>query len=500
MTKVFISSVQKEFADERRQLCDYIREDSLLRKFFTPFLFEELPAIDLSAQEAYLSEAAQSEIYLGLYGEKYGFEDAEGVSPTEREFDTATEYKRHRLIFVKRGGVRQPKEDAFIKKVEAQLVRKSFESIAELKTLVYDSLVRYLADNDFLRTGPWDAMVNKDATLEDIDFKKVENFISIAREKRKLKLTYADDKVLSILHHLKLATKEGGIKNAALLLFGKDPQEFFPASEVKCMLFPSTIKAKPILSLQMYQGDLFEMIDSAAGFVMQHIDAYVGTHTKPSADVIYEIPYEAVHEIIVNACAHRTYESNGSVEVMVFKDRVEVRNPGQLPVTLTPEALKEEHNSLPTNTTLAKAVYLAGYIEKVGTGTTDVIELCENAGLQTPVYQQNPGDFKAILWRKQYNSNGPQQNSAEDRFDNIEGQNGPLDGPHNGPQDKKLARYRKELETLMSNPRITKEELADMLGIGRSTIKRDMQELRQSYSIEWVGEGRKGQWVIEKLK
>lgn len=291
MTKVFISSVQKEFADERRQLCDYIREDSLLRKFFTPFLFEELPAIDLSAQEAYLSEAAQSEIYLGLYGEKYGFEDAEGVSPTEREFDTATEYKRHRLIFVKRGSVRQPKEDAFIKKVEAQLVRKSFESIAELKTLVYDSLVRYLADNDFLRTGPWDAMVNKDATLEDIDFKKVENFISIAREKRKLKLTYADDKVLSILHHLKLATKEGGIKNAALLLFGKDPQEFFPASEVKCMLFPSTIKAKPILSLQMYQGDLFEMIDSAAGFVMQHIDAYVGTHTKPSADVIYEIPY-----------------------------------------------------------------------------------------------------------------------------------------------------------------------------------------------------------------
>lgn len=111
-----------------------------------------------------------------------------------------------------------------------------------------------------------------------------------------------------------------------------------------------------------------------------------------------------------------------------------------------------------------------------------------------------PGDFKAILWRKQYNSHGPQQNSAEGRFGNIEGQNGPLGGPHNGPQDKKLARYRKELETLMSNPRITKEELADMLGIGRSTIKRDMQELRQSYSIDWVGEGRKGQWVIEKLK
>lgn len=57
MTKVFISSVQKELSEERKALAKYIREDSLLGKFFKPFLFEELPAIDLSAQEAYLTEA-----------------------------------------------------------------------------------------------------------------------------------------------------------------------------------------------------------------------------------------------------------------------------------------------------------------------------------------------------------------------------------------------------------------------------------------------------------
>ena len=53
--KIFISSVQKEFARERRWLCDYIRQDALLGKFFSPFLFEEMPAADLSAQEAYLT-------------------------------------------------------------------------------------------------------------------------------------------------------------------------------------------------------------------------------------------------------------------------------------------------------------------------------------------------------------------------------------------------------------------------------------------------------------
>jgi hypothetical protein len=60
--KIFISSVQREFERERRWLCDYIRRDALLGKFFEPFLFEELPAADLTVQEAYLTEVEQSDI------------------------------------------------------------------------------------------------------------------------------------------------------------------------------------------------------------------------------------------------------------------------------------------------------------------------------------------------------------------------------------------------------------------------------------------------------
>lgn len=43
--KVFISSVQREFANERRQLCDYIRTDGLLGQFFVPFIFEDMPVV-----------------------------------------------------------------------------------------------------------------------------------------------------------------------------------------------------------------------------------------------------------------------------------------------------------------------------------------------------------------------------------------------------------------------------------------------------------------------
>ena len=56
--RVFISSVQKEFARERRLLCDYIRTDALLSRFFVPFIFEDMPASEVSSQKAYQTQAA----------------------------------------------------------------------------------------------------------------------------------------------------------------------------------------------------------------------------------------------------------------------------------------------------------------------------------------------------------------------------------------------------------------------------------------------------------
>ena len=57
--KIFISSVQSEFQNERKQLADYIRQDALFSQYFEPFLFEELPAQDVAAQTAYLEQAAK---------------------------------------------------------------------------------------------------------------------------------------------------------------------------------------------------------------------------------------------------------------------------------------------------------------------------------------------------------------------------------------------------------------------------------------------------------
>ena len=102
--RIFVSSVQREFAEERVALRDYVRGDPLLRRFFDVFVFEDVPATDRRPDQLYLGEVARCDLYAGLFGNGYGFEDDQGLSPTEREFDCATEIGAHRLIFVKGEG------------------------------------------------------------------------------------------------------------------------------------------------------------------------------------------------------------------------------------------------------------------------------------------------------------------------------------------------------------------------------------------------------------
>jgi predicted HTH transcriptional regulator len=106
---------------------------------------------------------------------------------------------------------------------------------------------------------------------------------------------------------------------------------------------------------------------------MSKINFWVGTRENgPEVPVAYEIPREVVAEALVNAIAHRDYDSNGSVQVMLFCDRLEVWNPGELPPSLTVEKLRHPHGSIPKNPLLAEPLYLTKYIERMGTGTGDI--------------------------------------------------------------------------------------------------------------------------------
>ncbi len=398
--RIFISSVQKEFAKERKALRDFLRGDPLLRRFFDVFLFEDVPAVDRGADEVYLHEVKRCNIYVGLFGKEYGITDKKGYSPTHREYDLATQLGKHRLIFVKGADDRSktPQMQALIKEVGDQVVRRRFVSASELVAALYGSLVQYLDEHELIRSVPFDASFCRKATIDDLDEEKIHTFLTLARRARGFPLP-EDSTSMEILTHLNLLDKERP-SNAAILLFGKQPQRFLISSEIKCAHFHSIEITKPIPFYRVYKGTVFDLVDQAVDFVLSKIDLAVGTRTQSvQAPVAYEMPPEVISEAIVNAVAHRDYTSNGSVQVMLFADRLEVWNPGTLPPPLTLAKLRKPHGSVPCNPLLAEPLYLTKYIERMGTGTGDMIRRCRNFGLDEPEFALTDG-FVVTIRRK----------------------------------------------------------------------------------------------------
>ncbi len=399
--KIFISSVQKELEQVRPDLKAFLLGDAFLRRFISEvFLFEEIPAKDRRADQVYLEEVERCDIYLGIFGYEYGHEDGEGISPTEREFNHATRLGKTRLIYVwgadeKR---RAPEMKRLIGKVGGELIRRRVQDISALTAEVYASLVDYLDSRGALRVPPFDASTCDGAVLKDLSRKRIAWFLETARRERGFPLK-PNTTTQALLTHLNLLDN-GKPTNAAVLLFGTNPQRFHRTAETKCIHCHGTEYRRPFASLQVYGGNLFEQADQSRDFVLAKINRAIGTRAAAiTAPATYELPPEAVGEAIVNAIAHRDYYSNASVEVRLFADRLEVWNPGSLPGTLTLDSLRHDHPSIPYNPLVAESLYLTRYIERVGSGTQAMIELCREAGLPEPEFEQRAGSFVITLWR-----------------------------------------------------------------------------------------------------
>ena len=165
--RIFLSSVQKELAEERQALKTFILNDPLLRQFFDTFLFEDIPASDRRPDNVYFEEVDRCDLYIGLFGDSYGSEGLEGISPTEEEFDRATKVAKPRIIFVKSENAsgRHPKMQALIRKAGDQLIRRRFATIPELTAGVYasaEAIVNAIAHRDYSSNASVQVMLFSD--------------------------------------------------------------------------------------------------------------------------------------------------------------------------------------------------------------------------------------------------------------------------------------------------------------------------------------------------
>ena len=212
----------------------------------------------------------------------------------------------------------------------------------------------------------------------------------------------------------------------------------------------------------------------------------------------YEIPKEVVTEAIVNAVAHRDYTSAGSVQIMLFADRLEVWNPGRLPPPLTIEKLRGPHESIPGNPLLARAMYLVKYIEQMGTGTLDMIERCATAGLQEPEFEV-AGEFVTRIRRA---APAGQPVVFTDRADvkrRVDATTQETDATTQETTQEDRGTIRERIVALLrAEPEITRRVLAARVGITADGVKYHLTRLRAAGVIRHVGATKAGRWEVLK--
>lgn len=233
---------------------------------------------------------------------------------------------------------------------------------------------------------------------KDISQEKVIWFINRAKTERKYSFSNKGN-INDFLKEL-ILLEDNTLLNAALLLFGTNPQKYCPAATIKCSYYYGTEVTRPIPDQKVFTSDLFQQVDSAIDFVMNKLNRTVGGRIKgATGEIKEEIPNEVIAEIIVNAVVHRDYDSPGSIQISIFSDRIEIMNPGKLPKQLKISDLNKKHLSIPVNPFLARPFYLAGYINQLGYGTVNVFNWCKKANLPEPLFEQLNNQFNVTIFR-----------------------------------------------------------------------------------------------------
>ena len=166
----------------------------------------------------------------------------------------------------------------------------------------------------------------------------------------------------------------------------------------QCGVFKGTTKAV-FVDRREYTGPLWEQIEEAFQFVLRNIHlgaTIVGIYRQD----IYEIPPDAIRELIVNAMVHRSYLDHGMIQVAVYDNRLEITSPGKLPMGQTLERMKEGYSKI-RNEALAHAFSYMNLIEHWGSGIPRIIEKVKAAGLREPEFIGGEIDLRINIYRGQ---------------------------------------------------------------------------------------------------
>ena len=195
------------------------------------------------------------------------------------------------------------------------------------------------------------------------------------------------------------------MSGAAILLFGKEPQQYFKRARVRFIRYEGTearVGAQMnVVKDKIFEGRILQIVEQSIDFVRDQIKehTYLGREGKFVTESEY--PEFAWKEIIVNAIAHRDYSIKGTdIQIKMFDDHFTVESPGTLPGIVRINNMRQVHFS--RNPKIAEVLHEYEYVREYGEGVDRLYNEMKEAGLPSPEYYMEAFMLHATLKNRKY--------------------------------------------------------------------------------------------------
>ncbi len=324
----------------------------------------------------------------------------------------------------------------------------------------------------------WDSQVCEGVSLADLDSARIERFLDLAG--------LPGDRPENALEKLELQ-KNGQLLNAARLFFARRAP-----LQLRCAVFAGTDSAT-IIDRHDFDGDILELVEEAQKYILKNI------HIGMRLDGLYrvdvpEISMAALREAIINAFCHRDYRDPDYVQVAVFRNRVEIRNPGTLLEGLTIADIRRGNVSRRRNPLIAELFRRIHMVEGWGRGMPLMLE---NA--PTAEFRELGGLFIASFARPSFldGEKAGHPETTQETVDKAAATAGNITENHTETTQKPLGNPREKLLTLLdAQPELSMKALAALSGASLYSVRHHLESLQAAGRLRHVGPNKGGRWEI----
>ena len=352
-----------------------------------------------------------------------------------------------------------------------------------------------VALRDFLQeksNTSWDQSIVPEATFDDVDPEAVDYFVYKGIAAQRLDESVTRLTMVEVLRKLKLVNKSNQLTIAALLLFGKDIEQWNLMSSFRIGRFQQS--QANLLFQDNIVCPLIHMPERVLWTLRsRYLIAPIHYEGLQRVEPL-EIPEDALREMICNAIVHKNYHGP-YIQMRVWDDRVELWNYGDLPNDFTIERLLQTHESYPRNPLIAQIFYLAGLIEQWGRGYEKIHDAFVREQLMQPTFEQARGGILVTIKREKFiaiqtgKPIGSEVSAAQDN--QTTQKSSPKSSLKSSLKTRDVI-----VELMRTNPIVTIAEIATIIHTSERNVKKHTRNLQNEGIIRRIDGNKGGHWEI----